>query len=379
MMKRLKYISIILFAALAAVSCGKDDGLLPDGTDVPCGEGETFTFTAVADCRMTESGNEQPEVRARAVSGNEDDTPTRCYMQIFNADFTEAVTQPLTGQYDNGNYTFEVQLASGTKFNYLLWADNGKQSVTDLNAVPYTPNTVAFAANTSGTPEAVAGSGIVLKHVVAKVTLATNTATTVEADGEASVSTQCAETYNVRTSAVSGTQDYTTPARSGSFAANQEITSFYLLPIAEKQDIAINCHLLTQTVAGVSLPTNTHVTLQGDLSENNDKWAGTPEYYKQVFTDAFFKDGRPYGTEFNGSYFYWASDETNRRIINDILKTTANGGEYKTITAPWGEGVYIGYLPASLEIVCNEITFYIHSNPAVQSNYPHITMPDKIH
>lgn len=70
------------------------------------------------------------------------------------------------------------------------------------------------------------------------------------------------------------------------------------------------------------------------------------EYYKQIFEDAFFNDdGTPFGDEWNGTYYCWASDETNQRIITDVLKTTAFGGEYKTVTAPWGEEVYIGYLP----------------------------------
>lgn len=379
MMKRLKYI-FILITALSALSCSKDDDLRPDGTDIPRGELRTFTFSASIDRRMTETGDGQPKTRTRGISANEDDKPTRCYMQVFNADFTKAVTELLSGQNDNGNYTFEVLLAPDATFNYLLWADNGTQDVTDLTSVPYTPNTVAFAANISGTPETVISSGIALTHVVAKVTLATSTETTVEADGEASVSTSCAAAYNVRTSTVSGTQDYTTSARSGSFVANQEITSFYLLPATEKQNITINCHLLTQTIADVSVKPNVHITLKGNLSENEGNWKGTPLYYEQVFTDIFFnKDGTPVGSESMGEYLCWASEATNQRIINDILKTTAISGEYKTVTAPWGEEVYIGYVPSSLEIQYKGMTFQIYAQPEQQSNYPNLVLPDKIY
>lgn len=379
MMKRLKYI-FILITALSALSCSKDDDLRPDGTDIPCGELRTFTFSASIDRCMTETGDGQPKTRTRGISANKDDKPTRCYMQVFNADFTKAVTELLSGQKDNGNYTFEVQLAPDATFNYLLWADNGTQSVTDLTSVPYTPNTVAFAASISGTPETVISSGIALTHVVAKVTLATSTETTVEADGEASVSTSCAAAYNVRTSTVSGTQDYTTSARSGSFVANQEITSFYLLPAAEKQNIIINCHLLTQTIADVSVKPNVHITLKGNLSENEGNWESTPQYYEQVFTNIFFReDGTPSGYEEFGTYYYWASDVTNQRIISDILKTTAFPGEYKTVTAPWGEDVYIGYVPSSLEIQYKGKEFIIYTQLELQSNYPNLVLPDKIY
>ena len=95
----------------------------------------------------------------------------------------------------------------------------------------------------------------------------------------------------------------------------------------EAQDVDVEFHLLKQTIQNISLAANSHITLQGDLSENGDKWTGTPDYYKQVFADAFFKEGKPFGKEINGTYYYWASDEANRRIINSILKTTAFGGE----------------------------------------------------
>lgn len=379
MMKRLEYI-FILITALSALSCSKDDDLRPDGTDIPRGELRTFTFSASIDRRMTETGDGQPKTRTSGISADVDDTPTRCYMQVFNADFTKAVTELLSGQNDNGNYTFKVQLASDTEFNYLLWADNGTQGVTDLTSVPYTPNTVAFAASISGTPETVISSGIALTHVVAKVTLATSTETTVEADGEASVSTSCAAAYNVRTSTVSGTQDYTTSARSGNFVANQEITSFYLLPVAEKQNITINCHLLTQTIADVSVKPNVHITLKGNLSENEGNWKGTPLYYEQVFTNIFFKeDGTPVGNESLGEYSCWASDETNRRIINDILKTTVDPGEIKTVTAPWGESVYIGYIPTQLHLIYKGQEFFIETEPYYQYVYFNLVLPDKIY
>ena len=68
----------------------------------------------------------------------------------------------------------------------------------------------------------------------------------------------------------------------------------------------VEFHLLKQTIADVPLAANTHVTLQGDLSENNPKWGATSEYVKEQI-DFFFKkeDGTSEGTASGGVYRFY--------------------------------------------------------------------------
>ena len=374
-MRQLKYIFTALAALLLATSCSKDD-LLTDydgnGTDEP-GQMQTYTFTVSPDLTM------EGDAETRSA-GTPEEMPTRCFMQILGDNVSQDVQQgePI----ENGSFTFSVNLPN-TTYTFLFWADNGTGNTpTDLREVQYTPGTVAFAAKAVNTPEYMTENEVSLKHAVTKLTLRTTVATSAGEGESIKVTTTCATTYNVDNPSASqyseqtATKTFDTPT---DFAANDNIATFYFIPMDETQDVDVEFHLLKQTIQNISLAANTHVTLQGDLSENGDKWTGTPDYYKQVFADAFFKEGKPFGKESIGIYYYWASDEDNRRIINSILKTTAFGGEYKTVTAPWGEEVFISYLPTSLEIEYNGTSLYIYSQPEMAGSYPDITLPDKIH
>lgn len=260
--------------ALCVVSCGKDDGFLPDGTDGNTGELQEFTFTVDVDYTMTGDGGaaaptvKSPGTRATAI---EDDAPTRCFIQVFDALLGEAVgeIQEATGA---DNYTFTVHLVPKQRYIYCFWADNGRQEITSLESVPYTLGTVAFTASVRGTPESV-NEAVTLKHAVAKVTLVTTTATDIANGKRASLTVDCATRYNMLLEA--GLDPYTqtfTSYKTGSVSVGEDVLSCYIIPVAAKQDITIGCHLLTQTVTDVPLSANTHVILRGDFSENNKNW-----------------------------------------------------------------------------------------------------------
>lgn len=288
-MKQLKYLFISL-AALCMAACTQDDDFLPDGgTDTADGDLQEYTFTVGID-RSMEGDDESVSTRATATT---DDAPTRCLMQaIYNGTGGEVYT----GEENGNGYSFTVKLAAGNTYTFCFWADNGTQDVTSLTAVPYTIGTIAFAESVTDTPENLVTNGITLAHVVTKVSLVTTAATTIAEDEPFTAATQCAGTYNVLTGTASGTQDYTTSETSGSFSANAGVTSFYVLPAADTQDITIGCHLLEQAIASVPLAVNTHVTLRGDLSEESGNWQTTDEYIVAQMNEYFFgENGTPIG------------------------------------------------------------------------------------
>ena len=81
-------------------------------------------------------------------------------------------------------------------------------------------------------------------------------------------------------------------------------------------DITLNLHQLTQTISGIEWKINSHVTLQGDLSENNPKWGATSEYVQKQI-DRFFKDdnGNPKGNDNGDGIYCFNLASTN---INDL-------------------------------------------------------------
>ena len=88
-----------------------------------------------------------------------------------------------------------------------------------------------------------------------------------------------------------------------------KLRSFYTIvpdQVENWPDITLNLHQLTQTISGIEWKVNSHVTLQGDLSEDNPKWGATSEYVKDKI-DFFFKDenGDPEGTENGGVYQFY--------------------------------------------------------------------------
>ena len=299
-MNRTKYIFILWAGLLLTASCTKDTLPAGDGTDSPAAETQTYTFTVSPDLAM------EGDATTRSA-GTPQEMPTRCFMQILGNNVSQDVQQGES--IENGSFAFSVNLPN-TTYTFLFWADNGSgDTPTDLREVQYTPGTVAFAAKVVDTPENMIENKVSLKHAVTKVTLKTTAATSASEGESIKVTTTCATIYNVDNLSASSPSAHTatkTFDASTDFAANSNIATFYFIPTSETQDVDVEFHLLKQTIESVPLAANTHVTLQGDLSENNPKWGATSEYVQKQIEHFFLKeDGNSKGTPgSNGYYFY---------------------------------------------------------------------------
>ena len=307
-MKHLKYIFMAFVVALFATSCSQDE-LLEDGGDTPVtGQTQTYTFTVSPDIVMEGDAKTRSE-------GPDAEMPTRCFMQVFDND-APVNTSVIEGEENNGSYTFTVTLASDKSYDYCFYADNGDANISDLRSIewPTTGNVVAYAHKLSGKPEEVKAS-VTLKHIVTKITLKHIGSPFTVAAGEAfKITFPCADTYNVLTNTAStenGYEDFTYTFTEGkSIDDEDEVCSFYTIvpsQVEDYPDITLNLHQLTQTISGIEWKINSHVTLQGDLSEDNPKWGATKEYAEKQI-DRFFKDedGNPKGDNIgDGSYGFY--------------------------------------------------------------------------
>ena len=306
-MKHLKYIFMAFAVALFAASCSQDE-LLDDGGDTPVtGQTQTYTFTVSPDIVMEGDAKTRSE-------GTEEEKPTRCFMQVFDSDGNNC-TSVIEEKGNNGIYTFTVTLASDKSYDYCFYADNGTADITDLRDItwPNTGNVVAYAHMLSGKPDAIETS-VILKHIVTKITLKHIGDPFTVATGEKfKITLPCADTYNVLSNTASveyGYEEFTyTFAEEKTISNGDEVCSFYtIVPIDVENwsEITLNLHQLTQTISGIEWKSNSHVTLQGDLSESNPKWGATSEYVKEKI-DFFFKDenGDHVGTESGGVYRFY--------------------------------------------------------------------------
>ena len=356
-MKRLEYIFIMFAAILLTTSCSKDD-LLPDGsTDAPVtGQTQTYTFTVSPDITM------KGDARTRS-EGTQEEMPTRCFMQIFGNNVNLDVQKGES--IDNGSFTFSVKLPN-MAYTFLFWADNAdnvsENPPTNLRAIQYTPGTVAFAAREEGTPKEVGNKEISLKHAVTKLSLQTTEATSASEGESIKVTTTCATTYNVDNPSASSYSKQTamktfdTPT---DFAANSNIATFYFIPTDEAQDVDVEFHLLKQTIQNISLAANSHITLQGDLSENNPKWGATSEYaQKQI--NYFFKqkDGTTSEGTLNGGVYRFYLPEENITDLEAVLSAIFHKNVKLDLT-----GIYIIFE----EVLDNDYTFIIKNNPTSAS------------
>ena len=288
-MKQLKYIFATFVVALLATSCSKEELPGSESTDEP-GQPQTYTFTVSPDLTM------EGDAETRSA-GTTEEMPTRCFMQILRNNVYSIQTDE---SIENGKFTFSVELLSNTDYTFLFWADNGSENTpADLREIQYTPGTVAFTAKVVNTPENVIKSGVSLKHAVTKLSLKTTKATSASEGESIKVTTTCATIYNVDNFSASSSSAHTatkTFDASTDFAVNDNIASFYFLPQNETQSVDVEFHLLKQTIENVSLAANTHVTLQGDLSEGNPKWGATKEYAEQQIDRLFnYENGDPKG------------------------------------------------------------------------------------
>ena len=352
-MKQLTVIFTILTALLLATSCSKEELPGDENTDEP-EQMQTYTFTVSPDLTMEGDAETRSE-------GTQEEMPTRCFMQIFGNNVSQDVQQ--SESIENGSFTFSVKLPN-TTYTFLFWADKGSgDTPTDLQEVQYTPGTVAFAAKVVNTPENVIKSGVSLKHAVTKLSLKTTAATSASEGESIKVTTTCATTYNVADLSVSSPSAYTaikTFNASTNFAANENIATFYFLPQNETQSVDVEFHLLKQTIESVPLAANTHVTLQGNLSEDNPKWGATSEYaQKQI--NYFFKqkDGTTSeGTLDGGVYRFYLPEEK----ITD-LETVLSAIFHKNVELDLTTVNIIIFE----EVLDNDYTFTIKSNRASKS------------
>ena len=307
-MKHLKYIITAVAVALFAASCSQDDYLAEDGGGTPVtGQTQTYTFTVSPDIVMEGNAKTRSE-------GTDAEKPTRCFMQVFDSD--EPVnTDVIKGEKEGDSYTFTITLASGKSYDYCFYADNGNHDINDLRDITWqnTGKVVAYAHKWSGEPEE--EMSVTLTHIVTKITLKHKGEQpfTVAAGEEFKITLPCADTYNVLSNtavAENGYEDFTyTFAEGKEINDGDEVCSFYTIVPADVEvwsEITLNLHQLTQTISGIEWKSNSHVTLQGDLSESNPKWGATSEYVKDKI-DFFFKDENddPEGTENYGVYIFY--------------------------------------------------------------------------
>lgn len=364
-MKLLKYIFIAFAMTLFVTSCSRDD--LADSRG---GKGavKSYTFTVT------------PDVEARSgmlprSAGTAEERPTRCFMQILGNSVTSDVQAGVPD--GDGAFTFSVQLPSNTILIFLFWADNSNdETPADLREVQYKPGTVAFAARVEATPEYVFSNGVSLVHAVTKLTLQTTTDVTAKANSAVRATTMCAGSYNVNDPDASEfslqTAEKTFETATG-FAANQEVATFYFIPEVNPQDVNVEFNALQQSFSEVPLAANSHVTLQGDLSEDNPKWGATSKYVEEQIKHFFTnEDGNSKGTPgTNGYYFYLPESDIDKfesvigAILHEEVEISLDG--FGTILEKEFEDDYI--FSIRNDIYSEILTIYIGYTPVYNICY----------
>jgi len=207
----------------------------------------------------------------------------------------------------------------------LFYADNSKTSITDLAKVASEPQTVIYAATLSGTPENVE-KAVTLKHIVTKISLKhTGTSFAVSEGDVLTFTYPCADSYNISKSSPS-TGNYKT--FSYTFDAGRtindgdEICSFYTIAPSnnnELSDITLKLYVYSRTISDVDLQANTHIVLQGNLSEAQEE---SEAYKKETFLSCFYdENGNPKGDLMNsGIYRFRSSEESVKILLESYLQ-----------------------------------------------------------
>ena len=355
-MKHLKYIVMAFAVALFAASCSQDELLDDGGTEeVP------VTFTATVDYAIETQGDDTAgnmKQAATRATFNEDDAPSRFYAQaLSNGTLSKVVAGT---KNDDGTYSFTLQVAKDTEYDYMFWADNAPtgDEPTDLRSVSYTTGNIAFAAKAQGTPETV-GKTVELKHVVAKVTLKTTTDVTSEYSKNISLTASCASKYNVQEASASNFEDKRVfiEMTDAGLPANSEVLTTYIIPNPENKTVTLDAHEMTQAISDVPLAANTNVTLQGDLSESSSKWGNpTDAYIEKKFRSYFFDENdKPKGLLEFGIYYFDNGD------VNDLTSLMREISRDNSFTLPTvtstsvyiSNNIYIMLMPDS-------IVYYLH-------------------
>ena len=170
----------MLAAAALLASCSQDEVMTDTGPD---GLVPVTLSAAVGD-----------GVQTRTIDADNDEDPTRCYVQAFTTNDNGTTLTPAPGDLarplDMGEPTAEgtfslanVYLNPNETYVFLYWADNVKkiedsEGLTDLRNVDYHINRIAWAKRSEtwkyqeSEPTEITAE---LQHVVAKVTLKTTT------------------------------------------------------------------------------------------------------------------------------------------------------------------------------------------------------------
>ena len=360
---------------LLATSCSQDE--LPDdgGTEeVP------VTFTATVDYAIETQGDDTAgnmKQAATRATFNEDDAPSRFYAQaLSNGTLSKVVAGT---KNDDGTYSFTLQVAKDTEYDYMFWADNATtdNEPTDLRSVSYTIGNIAFAAKAQGTPETV-GKTVELKHVVEKVTLKTTTDVTSEYSKNISLTASCASKYNVQEASASNFEDKRVfiEMTDAGLPANSEVLTTYIIPNPENKTVTLDAHEMTQAISDVPLAANTNVTLQGDLSESSSKWGNpTDAYIEKKFRSYFFDENdKPKGLLIATSVYCF--DKGNVDDLTSLMREVSRDNSFTlpTVTSTSvyiSNNIYIMLMPDSITyyLYYGEITFSITLNDYYES-YP---------
>ena len=383
-MKHLKYTIVAFAVALLAASCSRDE-LPGEGGDTPAtGQMQAYTFTVSPDIVM------EGEAKTRS-EGTTEEMPTRCFMQVFDSDdLTPSTLYNETKEGDS--YTFTVTLASDKSYNYCFYADNDNYRISDLRNItwPNTGDVVAYAHKLSGKPEE--EMSVTLTHIVTKITLKhVGEPFTVAAGEEFKISYPCADAYNVLNNAAStenGYEDFTyTFTEETTINNGDEVCSFYTTvpyQVENNPDITLNLHHLTQTISDIEWKINSHVTLQGDLSESNPKWGATKEYVEKQI-DFFFTDenGDPEGNLEDGVYLFYlpAGNITDLEAVlsaifhkNVELDFTKNGYVFEEIYNDYTFVVRNYATDGKLDILINGRKTYMVCTTVIYSGYENFSV-----
>lgn len=262
-------IYLMLGIATMLASCSQDDALQNTVT-----QNDALTPVTITAALPGEG------MQTRAVSGTEDEAPTKAYLEILVKQPSNTYS-PATGDLagvktmtkSDGNFTLSgIYLDPTVEYRFLFWADNATITTTpaDLQNVAYEKNSIAFAAKEdwsySGSNNAISAT---LKHVVSKVTL--KTTTTVDNGAKVSITLPATyTTYNVSSGAVveasqsNAAFEVTTAEITGS-ASGVEVFSFYALVDGDNQDLTLTHNDYEKSVTSVPLAPNKHTTLVGDV------------------------------------------------------------------------------------------------------------------
>ncbi len=240
-----KKATVLMLAATALLaSCSQSEGLLPSGDLVP------VTIHASLD----------EAIQTRA----EGETIGRCLLQVVENNVPGKVQEM---DASGNGYTASLQLATGSTYTFLFWADNASGTVSNLSKVSYSSG-IAYADRVAWDNKSTIEAE--LTHVVTKVTLQTTGTLEKDKKGSIQIPNTYAE-YNVSTGKPSGTAtaksyEYSaTSTISGSEDNPADVTVFYALVDGNgTQNLTLN-NGAEPPIPNVPLAPNTHVILRGDV------------------------------------------------------------------------------------------------------------------